>query len=1511
MKAILKKINGNSLSLDNNHLQDILSNESFIELGNINYKVLNNLLDGKLIKLEELSYFDIQNMGLGRSEVDNDNLRDKLPYIRLYNKVKNHSSMIAIITYGILVQNANSKNFAIHEQFTPMVLIPVNIFFGDEILFQMISLPFVNPNISSIKKVTAHGVVNSSENLNTIYSIDKFCLNYNTIGDVKLESYLSYINIKNAKAKFTNTYLSEPMNLGYVDTKYNIEADRIINITNLNKAQRIALEKAHAGHSFELIGVEGTGKTTTLANIACDAIYNNKRVLYLSNSINTLAQVYKLLEEKELEGLAAKLYRPFSELKEKYRRKKTSGKEEEFQISDYRKLKKELIDDYARIEKYIGLQYQRINNFYVIDVLNKSISYKDLSSSFPEGTLEGISTIYHEELDGVISALKVIDKNIKRMESIKGSNFASIPSSIRVEPQEVIDILSNISAIYKELENCRDKLSKKFGIKKVENYAYLRQIIVSYRLLDKTLVPDVWLNVDETGLYEFENAKKVFEKYEDEMRKRNHLEEILANDYNMEFIPELNLEVEVPHLLSKFKENSEEDINKFLRDNDKIIGVLESFINSVSSGEANRDKMDKLIGTPINYTDDKLVEKVLAFVVFISKHQFSNLWLNLNARKEIRFEIAQVKEELDQFELVRKELNVVDIKKLNDLIDNMKFKKNFMFGDKRKKLKEDIQKALKLAKSAKTINEAYSRYHTLVGREYKVDDNPLETYDLFVRKFADISDKKVKDGLANLIRSLDYSHLNIAIVPFVNYANYYDQLNERHKLIESYLLAPEREQYNEKIEDIKNALGFSRRMKLTLFTVLKCMKENREYIVLEDLNVLKKKIKDLRDVEYSINTNSEYKRLLSKLFVGHKSDSNAINKLICNYETYVQLFNKPKYVELSFKNEKSLTSLIDSTDGICEENIDSIKNYSRYFKENTDSFYYDHISAVHEKMDMLIGQVDELDIYLDLMKALDTLEFYGLHNLYNYILEVNEKKINYVDTFLKGYYNNLLVMFESLHPGELDAESNYKLLEEIVKKEDKIIETNCKIMKTVSKQRFHFNSFKNLDYNNYINKTFGYKSLFLTTSNVLNYFIDMNAFDLVLIDDSQILDNNEYIKAMICKQVIVAGAPQVSFGITDDLLSNMKRTSTIRLNYRYIETPLTLWRNFNRLKAKIHDNYNDNYGVIITRVSLIKVVAQIFEDSSNNLKDTKINVYMEDSAESLKLFDGVADMLLDKGAKPEEIYSFLFKNLNVCGLGRHYGIDADYNILYLDDYKDMNDKYETINYLNLLCSVRRKVVICDENGYLDAYEEQLNKKHLDKEIESVIDDDSIIDEASLKKNKSKKKENKDESVDTGFMRSIYNLVKSEIEFDPHYPDECVRKIVQRLKKEDMEIKGSVGNYGLILKKNEKLYGVIFFDLESLHESSVMNIYRNKYYGGFIETTFIFLFDLQRNFEDCVKRIVNMVNKDSAVEVVNEKVKKRASRKKEVKTEKTKQIESNNDNDAIEEEKEVLNEEENK
>ena len=179
MKTILKKITANSLSLDNNHLLDVLNNDKYIEIGNINYKTFSRLLAGKLIKLEDLSFFPIQNIGLGGSRLDNNqescensearDLINKLPFIALKNNINNHSSRIVVITYGLLIQIANTKDFSSREEFTPMILIPVEMFIDNEdISFQIISQPFVNPNINSIKNINAR--TSNNDVVNNIYN---------------------------------------------------------------------------------------------------------------------------------------------------------------------------------------------------------------------------------------------------------------------------------------------------------------------------------------------------------------------------------------------------------------------------------------------------------------------------------------------------------------------------------------------------------------------------------------------------------------------------------------------------------------------------------------------------------------------------------------------------------------------------------------------------------------------------------------------------------------------------------------------------------------------------------------------------------------------------------------------------------------------------------------------------------------------------------------------------------------------------------------------------------------------------------------------------------------------------------------------------------------------------------------------------------------------------------------------------------------------------------------------
>ena len=82
-----------------------------------------------------------------------------------------------------------------------------------------------------------------------------------------------------------------------------------------------------------------------------------------------------------------------------------------------------------------------------------------------------------------------------------------------------------------------------------------------------------------------------------------------------------------------------------------------------------------------------------------------------------------------------------------------------------------------------------------------------------------------------------------------------------------------------------------------------------------------------------------------------------------------------------------------------------------------------------------------------------------------------------------------------------------------------------------------------MNYNQYIINNSGSKLLFLSDTNIVNLFLDMTLFDLVLIDDAQLLNANEYHKAIKCQQVIIAGTEQLQTSISNSLISRIRHNA--------------------------------------------------------------------------------------------------------------------------------------------------------------------------------------------------------------------------------------------------------------------------------------------------------------------------------------------------------------------------------
>ena len=287
------------------HLKNIFINNSYLELGIIDVKVIQRLLKYELINIDEITYFPVQNKGLGHSNLQDDMLRNYMPYHFFRRLAENNSKLQLFITYGLLQYRSQDN----HERFMPIILIPVSIYFENEdILIQMTSLPMENPLIYS--------VINNSkifflqtQSFKDIYSLDDTLSTIDKMSgfSVRLDNYLTYAQMKEKdiilsykSAQNHSAFLGGDKNkndLRLFDKVYLSSKNE--NYTNivLNKIQRETLSRLNNGESLNITGYNGTGKTTVLKNFIVNNLANNKKTLYISNSIESIKGIKDFLEQ--------------------------------------------------------------------------------------------------------------------------------------------------------------------------------------------------------------------------------------------------------------------------------------------------------------------------------------------------------------------------------------------------------------------------------------------------------------------------------------------------------------------------------------------------------------------------------------------------------------------------------------------------------------------------------------------------------------------------------------------------------------------------------------------------------------------------------------------------------------------------------------------------------------------------------------------------------------------------------------------------------------------------------------------------------------------------------------------------------------------------------------------------------------------------------------------------------------------------------------------------------------
>lgn len=1402
------------LSKDNDHLLDIFTDDYYLELGTIEYDVISNLLKGKLVEYIDIAYYDITKHGIGSMESNSKEMQYKLPFMHFYNLATKNKSNMLVITYGLLLQRKGYK-----ESFVPMVLIPVKMYLeNDTIYFQMVSKPIENPYIKHERQEFRPDIYNK-EKIDDIYLIDRYVMSFvkHQTSNVRLENYLTFVKTEQPEVQIHHEMFKLDNAYGASLTEqYAIEGKNAnYNITALDQNQRNAVAIASKGNSFAITGYEGCGKTTTLINIASDAIKNGKRILYVSNNDSTLSKVYETFKSKNLESFVTSFSKPFVMVNERNHESKKG------QVLDY-VLKKELLDRYHEIEKYENKLSTKIRNFPLIEIMNELVLTPKPQNLFSEKIMKGSYCLYKYEINEIIEALRIIDEKMPKIGSFKDSHFINIPITHQImDINQPMHLIQNVYVNYSILQKERLILEKDFGTTDIVNYARFKNLISYYTKLNKTSVPTSWyeeyIDNSETksAFKNFNDAKKVFVKLKHEIEHyQNTLKEI-KSIYNINKY-EFDVEKAIKEILANnFKKENVKDIDNVLKDYVKLTEEALKAKSLCNYLESVFGKMKSKLGYSLLLNDSKDIDEINEYVNVFSKGYFSKVWLDYSKSEGILNKMITIEKTLDQYE---ESVNVYSkyFDSLSALDNNISVleKKNHDQNSKYKHI--TIGKLLPhlyfIRKTNLKVSQLKKEYKDLTYADYKYKVHISDVYKELIAKHDAITNVKARDQVDKSLQDLRSSGI-IDIIDIIKiYQDTMNNINRLYNYFLDYKLVSNSKDTIKKIEEIKQVYTYMTEVSNWQKEMSKFLIIPQKQILFNSYSYFEEKEKELNNVKGSINNNKTYKFLFEKLFEGEMSKPLEILNVINDFEIYLTLFKNPRSLVQSFDSEtnKNILIHIENANKTINDIDDDFLGYIKIFKDSVSKYYYDDLTTVIATFRTLLDSRDELRLYLEISNQMKIILKYKLNDLNNYIIQNDKEKVT--NRFKYSYFDHIYKEFVKDNPEILSVLEYNKSLEKITHLENDLIDSNVEILKISNSRHAKTGKAKNMNYNQYIIKNKGSKLLFLSDTNIVNLFLDMTLFDMVLIDDAQLLNANEYNKAIKCGQVIIAGTEQMQTSISNSLISRIRHNAIMPLKHRYTRTPLDLLKRMKNIKGRFYSDVNQNKGVSVCKDNYNSLIVKLIKKDS----EAKINFFTASFAKAHNIYQVIGNILYDKGMSASEISDFFENKLNICDLKTGYSIEADYNILDLSTYHDVDDEYISYNMADLLISCGKELIILDSKNLLNKTEN--NKK---------------------------------------FMELVINILEEEQPSLTYLPQTLQDKISRSLRKSQIKTIGSYYPLTLVLEYDNKYYGLMIIENPDCTEFTVINEYR-EFKSNDFPISFVWLSDLVEDFSKTMQKVVKEI-----------------------------------------------------
>ena len=1408
-----EKVNISPIS---NSLLNVFTDNYYLELGNIDYTVIDKILKRELVSVDEVTCFDIQNIGIGHASKATKDLRDILPFIYFENIQNKERSIQLFITCGLLSKIVANKA----ETFAPIVLIQVKlVFINGKYYFQSNGIPTENTVLFNGLAKSELSMVNEKavNSFATIYDIDEFCMQFTRLNNyvVKLENYLTFAitNLPSIVMDHDRYTLSSNFT-SYLGNKYYIPGkEEICNITRLNDKQRLAVQRSSLGDNFAISGVIGTGKTTTLMNIASNTIRKGQKVLYVSSNVSTIEEVENKFNELEIGNLVANLTDPL--LGRSFFQK---PKVKKINITDNNK---QLVKAYEVVDQYEKNLTGRVLDFRFVDVIKELLKINEPSSDVEIDDLTGI---YKYEGYEIIDALQKIEKTKKLMPRPKDSLFSNIPVNNDIEYSDVpIGIVEDLYNYYKALYKLKNELEKKYGLTSIPNYAKFKNVVNDVRKVNINDVPTSWITLNQEKYYE---AKEAFSSFKTNVYQVKETRSII--DWEFKNSDEVDVNELINTILGDyFREDELEKINnvifninnlrKISNNSVKLIEELKEFLNDFNKKYDYNGKFDS------NWIKD-----LIGFSNFINDNYVYNKWCNLNRCHFFNNEIRKYEEILTNYEIAKEEYFSI-FKNYKDYQDGLN-KLNKAIESKRPYKQLSLEQLKKIANDVKNnlinpnnIEKAYSEYENLVGVAFSKDFNASEKFSNFYDYITSVSKENLKRSLTRILVLPNSDDVARIAKKFKEQVNKIDVLMDNFNTFLTFINLPSKHAqkalgYDAIMQVIQEANEYFEKVYQTNLVMKKVAKDAGDFVKFESYLRLRSLLKEYELAENALDKSNDYETLYGELYKKGQTTLNDVAVLITSFASYIDYFTDKEALvkSLDSENNKRINDILIEANTIIANINDTFNSYNKIFKDGIGEYYYDELDQVIAHWKKLLDAKEELDTYLDFTNQIRVLFRHKLFKFANMIIngEVND----IVNLFKYRYYKMVYDTYKNSILNHISTKNVGNALRQVVNYEKIYIDNNINELKKMCSDENV--KFEDLDYDRYIDASTGIKYLYLCDVKTLNRYISIDKFDLVLVDDANLLDADDYDKAVSAKRVVVAGEESYRMAVTSSLITRFRSESLMTLDYRYVPTPLVISNRLKNIHSMITNVDEADAGLEVMNVDGPKYILSLIKDNPNVV----VNYFTALPNVQRKMFDSLASLLVKEGFAKDKIIDILRHQINICDLGLGYFYEADYNIINYDEYgKQFDQDFSTWATNVLLC--KKKIIVLSNKSDLDIIQElkRTNENFFTK----------YINPTPFKIN--------------GLSSSILD------------------KLAATLKRNKYEVVGSYGDLSMILEKKGQIFVVLLFVNPESSHFDILSDYRDYYQANVdkgINTFVVWLEDIYEDFERVKKDLLTKLNNAS-------------------------------------------------